>query len=231
MGANIVSQNGHAQNVQLEQTGPGKYQAQIDALEPGSYTISLSGTNPVDGENLFETFGLSQSYSPEYIPILSQIKQTIQISPLVSMIDHPKEIFEHNLIVNSSIQPVWQRLLVFAAALLVMGIAIRRIKISNQDVIKSWARLKYVLVPGGTSPRTTPEPANQLSALLDLKQQRQKIDSSTTLNIDKSLIIQSEPVISKNSLQKVTNRESSSQQTTAATLLSNKRERKKRQSI
>jgi len=231
MVANIVSQNGHAQELPLDQTGPGKYQAQIDALEPGSYTISLSGTNPVDGESLFETFGWSQSYSPEYIPNLSQTKSTTQISPLVSVIDRPNEIFEHNLEVSNSIQPVWQRLLVFAAILLVLDIAVRRIKISNQDFVKSWEWLKDVLFPGQTSPRIKHVPASQLSALLDLKQRRKKVDTSTTLNIDQSLIIQSEPIVIKNSLQKITNREISSQQTTAAALLTNKRERKKRQNI
>jgi len=230
--ANIVPQNGQAQNVQLEQTGPGKYQSQIDALEPGSYTISLSGTNPVDGESLFETFGWSQSYSPEYIPTLSQTQSTTQISPLVSVIDRPNQIFEHNLEVSSSIQPVWQRLLVFAAILLVLDIAVRRVKISNQDVAKSWDWLRNVLFPGWVAPRTRPEPAGHLSALLDLKQRRQKVDPSATQSLNQPLIIQSKPIISNKNLQKVTtDREISSQQTTAATLLSNKRERKKRQRI
>lgn len=227
MVANIVSQNGHTQEVLLEQTGPGKYQAQIDALEPGSYTISLSGKNQVDGDSLFETFGWSQSYSPEYVPNLSQTQSTTQISPLVSVIGHSNQIFEHDLEVNSSIQPVWQRLLVFATILLVLDIAVRRIKVSNQDVVKNWERLKNVLVPEGMSPRPRPKPASQLSELLEFKKERQKTDPSDTLHIDRSLIIQSEPVISKNSLQKVTNREISSRQTTAAMLLSNKRERKK----
>jgi len=231
MVANIVSQNGHTQNVLLEQTGPGKYQTQIDALEPGSYTISLSGTNPIDTESLFETFGWSQSYSPEYVPNLSQTKSTTQISPSMSVIDHPNEIFQHNLEVSSSIQPVWQHLLTAATVLLILDIAVRRLRISNNDLAYGWNWLKNTFLLRRGSAQTGSAPGSQISALLEIKQRKQKINQSTSLNIDRSLIIQSGPIISREKLQKGTKREIPFQQTTAATLLSSKRERKKRPSI
>jgi uncharacterized membrane protein len=225
MVANIVSQNGQAQKVQLEQTGPGKYQSQIDALEPGSYTISLSGTNPVDGEGLFETFGWSQSYSPEYIPTLSRTQSTTQISPLVSVIDRPNDVFEHNLEVNSSIQPVWQRFLIFAAILLVLDITVRRIKVSNQYVVKSWDQLRNAIFPEQAAHQTRSMPASQLSTLLDLKQKKQKNGLSAPKGRGQPIIIHSELVVSKETPLKTSKSESST--STAAFLLSKKRERKK----
>jgi hypothetical protein len=231
MVANIVYQDGQTREVLLEQTGPGKYQANIDALEPGSYTISLSGTNPDSGESILETFGWSQSYSPEYIPVMNRTELTGQISHLVSMVDTPKAIFAHNLEMSSSIQPIWQRLIIFSAILLVLDITVRRIKISNQDVEKSWAWIKSASHFGKTTPQTGTATTIQYSTLLDLKQRRQKPDQSTSLNTDRSLFIQSRPVLSEKDMQIATKREGPSQQTTVATLLSNKREREKRRSI
>jgi uncharacterized membrane protein len=224
--ANIVSQDGRTQKVQLEQTGPGKYQAKIDALAPGSYTISVSGTNPDSDESIFETFGWSQSYSPEYIPVLNQTTSTAQISPLASMIDNPKQIFAHNLEINNSIQPVWQRLLLFAAILLVLDIAVRRIKISSRDVAKRWEWLKGTLHVERRAPQTGPRPASQFSTLLDLKQQKQKSEVLIKpIDRAQSLILQSEFVISKESLPKTPKRKAST--STAKYLLSKKREREK----
>ena len=231
MAANIVSQDGQTREVLLEQTGPGKYQANIDALEPGSYTISLSGTHPDSEKSILETFGWSQSYSPEYIPTLNRTKSAGQVSPLVSMVDTPKSIFEHNLEMSSSIQPIWQRLIIFAAILLVLDITVRRIKISNQDVEKSWKWVRSVSHFGKTTSQTGTANAIQYSTLLDLKQSRQKADQSTPLDLNQSLIIQSRFVSSEKDTQNVTKREVLSQQTTVATLLSNKREREKRRSI
>jgi Ca-activated chloride channel family protein len=231
MAANIVSQDGQAREVLFEQTGPGKYQANIDALEPGSYTISLSGTNLESEESILETFGWSQSYSPEYIPLMNRTELKGQISSLVSMVDSPKSIFVHKLEMSNSIQPIWQRLIIFTAMLLVLDITVRRIKISNQDVEKSWAWIKSVAHFGKTAPQTGSATAIQYSTLLDLKQRRQKADQSTPLNVDQSVIVRSEPVLSEKNTQNATKREVPSQQTTVATLLSNKREREKRRSI
>jgi hypothetical protein len=231
MTANIVSQDGQAREVLLEQTGPGKYQANIDALEPGSYTISLSGTNLESEESILETFGWSQSYSPEYIPLMNRTELEGQMSSLVSMVDSPKSIFVHNLEMSNSIQPIWQRLIIFTAILLVLDITVRRIKISNQDVEKSWVWIKSVAHFGKTAPQTGSATAIQYSTLLDLKQRRQKADQPTSLNVDQSVIVRSEPVLSENNTQNVPKRGVPSQQTTVATLLSNKREREKKRSI
>ena len=226
MTANIVSQDGRTQKVGLEQIGPGKYQAKIDALAPGSYTISVSGTRPGSDESIFEMFGWSQSYSPEYIPLLNQTTQTAQISPLVSMIDNPKQIFAHNLAISNSIQPVWQRLLIFAAILLVLDITVRRIKISNQDVAKRWKWLKGTLHLERSAPQTGPRPASQFSTLLDLKQQKQKNEVLIKpLDSTQSLILQSESIVSKESLPKTSKGEKPA--STAKYLLSKKRERER----
>ena len=231
MVTNIVSQDGQTQEVLLEQTGPGKYQANIDALEPGSYTISLSGTNPDSDESILETFGWSQSYSPEYAPTMHRTEPAGQISSLVSIVDTPKSIFAHNLEMSNSIQPIWQRLIIIAAIVLVLDITVRRIKISNQDVEKNWAWVKSVSHFGKTAPQTGSATAIQYSTLLDLKQRRQKADQSTSPNVDQSLIIKSKPVISEKDMQNTTKNKTPSQQTTVATLLLNKREREKRGSI
>ena len=226
MVANIVSNDGEAQKVWLEQTGPGKYQADIDALEPGSYTISLSGTKPDSDESILETFGWSQSYSPEYIPAINQTEPAGRIFPLVSTVDTPKSIFAHDLEMSSSIQPIWQRLIVFAAILLVLDITVRRIRISNQDVEKGWEWVKKTTRFGRAAPQTGTAAASQLSILLELKKQKQRNDKSTPLDRTQPIVFPSENVVPPKNMQKTPKSELSA--STAELLLSKKRKRDKR---
>jgi len=225
MVASIVSQDGQTRKVLLEQTGPGKYQADIDVLEPGSYTISLSGTNSDSEEIILETFGWSQSYSPEYIPMVNQPEPAGQISPLVSMVDTSKSIFAHNLEMSSSIHPVWQRLIVLAGILLVLDITVRRIKITDRDVAKSWEWVKSASRFGRAAPQTGTAAVSQLSALLELKKQKQRSEQPISLNRAQPIVFQPEPVMSKKSMQKHSKEESSI--STAELLLSKKRERER----
>jgi len=171
---NIVSQNGQNQTIHLEQTGPGKYRGQVDALEPGSYVFSVSGTNPDSDQSFLETFGWSQSYSPEYIPIQTQTITTSPAFNKIPMINNPNRIFDHNLEVINLAQPVWQQLFLLVSILLCFDIAFRRIKITNQEMAKGWTWLRNTLINRNLSPQTGVASASQFSTLLEYKKQKKQ---------------------------------------------------------
>lgn len=219
--SNIISQNGQSQNLHLEQIGPGKYQGQLDSLSPGSYTISLSGTGPESGQTFLETFGWSQSYSPEYIPAQIQTSPTTTSLNLVPVIDNPDRIFEHNLDQNDSIQPVWQRLFTIATILLCLDIALRRVKISNQDIEYGWIWFRNTHIIRSLSFQTESTSSSQLSTLLEIKKQKStksRFVPEEGLQINQSRIVESSATSSKT----IKNNEPTS---TAAVLLSKKRAR------
>ncbi len=219
---NIISQNGQSQTLKLEQTGPGYYQGKMDILEPGSYTFSVSGTNPESNQSFIETFGWSQSYSPEYIP--SQI-QTISTPPsfqLIPIIENPKHIFEHNLKTINSIQPVWQQLLLFAAILLCLDIFIRRIKITDQEIAKGWARIRNTpLFRRNQTPQPEVAQLRQYSTLLERKKQNKLSTQSEAGSFPQTI----HPKTIAPNLNLSQNKKENTSTSTIETLLLKKRER------
>jgi hypothetical protein len=141
------------------------------------------------------------------------------------MVDTPKSIFAHNLEMSRSIQPIWQRLIIFAAIVLVLDITVRRIKISNQDIVKGWDWMKSASRIGRTAPQTGPKPASQLSTLLEIKKQKQRREQTISLDRTRPIVVPSEPVISKKSMQNHPKGELSI--STAELLLAKKRERER----
>ena len=224
--ANIVSQQGERQDVSFVQTGAGKYQARIDALEPGSYTISLAGESAEGDGGFLETFGWSQGYSPEYDPVRDRTASKAQISPLVRLTDDPHQIFRHDLAVNYSIRPIWHPLLIMAVLLMVTDIAVRRLRISTHDLEKSWEWLKSVVLFKRYSQQVMGNASDRISALLDVKRRTHEIDRQKPMQADRSLIVPLDAVLPTKSPQKPATREPGRSGATAALLLSKKRERK-----
>ena len=227
MTANIVSQNGQPRTLVLEQTGTGKYQGQIDTLEPGSYTISVLGKKSDADESIFETFGWSQSYSPEYLPVQVQSTPAEPAINLLPAINDPSQIFDHNLDVSHSIQAVWKQLLTVAAILLTLDIAVRRLKISNKDVLSGWEWIRTSLYPMSVSTQPGSISAKRVSTLLEIKQQRQKNMPSIHIGEYQTKRPLIQPELAVGSRDKSKAEGSTSSDRTVSILLSKKRERKK----
>jgi len=225
--ASIVRQDGQTQKVTLDQMGAGRYEARIDALAPGSYTINLSGNNQDDAERISETFGWAQSYSPEYVPVINQTEKSLQFSFSLPTLENPAQIFEHNLKTSNLIQPIWQQLLAFATILLVLDIAVRRLRVTTQDIHKSWEWTLNTLFPRRMSPQTRLVSVSQVSSLLELKQQRQKTQGFTIRNKEQSSNVPTQSKHENTEVQPHSKEGSSIQRSTASILLSRKRERAK----
>ena len=193
--ASILSANREVPQLILDQVGPGRYQAQIDALEPGSYTISLTASNPQTDDHFMETFGWNQSYSPEYLPADGQNISTGQLASQISTIQDPDQVFLHNLKPSFRNQPIWQQLLTLAAVLLVIDIAVRRLKISDQDIKYSldWLQGKSSLEALATEKFQAAK--QTLGHMQNIKQRSPKYPQTQPSRQPESLILPTELIV------------------------------------
>lgn len=147
----IVSPKGERQNVRLEQTGPGHYEARFPTRDVGSYLLNLMDVK--DGQvRASQVVGASVSYSPEFnatepnLPLLQRIADETggKILPPqpAGAGDNP---FLHDR--KRTFQPfdLWDKLLALAILLFPLDVGIRRIQIDREEWQKWLAKLKQKL--------------------------------------------------------------------------------------
>jgi Mg-chelatase subunit ChlD len=137
--ANIIAPNGEAQSVILNQIAPGRYAGDFSPDEQGVYLFNLSGTQDEDSLAFSQTTGWALSYSPEYQRLDSDPDLLMRLVTLtngkVASAD-PADVFTHDLKSTRGSRPIWPWLLLLAALLLPFDIAVRRLIITKQDLVK-----------------------------------------------------------------------------------------------
>jgi uncharacterized membrane protein len=119
--------------IRLLQTGPGTYEADFDASQQGSYICYLNYSGQ-DGKSGVLLAGTSVNSSPELRDLksnnalLSQIAQRTGGRLLKPFDPSAADLFTRDgLEITSSPQPIWDRLIPFALALVLLDVAVRRI--------------------------------------------------------------------------------------------------------
>jgi uncharacterized membrane protein len=119
--------------IRLLQTGPGTYEADFDASQQGSYICYLNYSGQ-DGKSGVLLAGTSVNTSPELRnlksndPLLNEIAQRTGGRVLTPFDPASADLFTRDgLEPSSSPQPIWDRLLPFALALILIDVAVRRI--------------------------------------------------------------------------------------------------------
>jgi hypothetical protein len=105
----------------------------------GAYLIRVSGAAP-GGENVAETAGWVQAYSPEYRNLDSEPDTLARLAAASGgrfAPENPAEIFRHTLTAPRASRPAWPFLLALAAFLLPIDIAIRRLVIGRGDLARA----------------------------------------------------------------------------------------------
>ncbi len=223
--ANVVSQGFEMEQVHLEQVGAGRYQAEIDALEPGSYAIGLAGSSPLNETEFVERFGWAQSYSSEYMPVPNQQSVLPDIARLAPAGVDVEQIFSHNLEANSALRPVWQTLLTAVALLLLLDIASRRLILSRKDFVSVWEWLKERLVLRKTQAQPEAESVSRVSALQEAKARAQEQHQLSPTETDDPIIIEREKESQVKDAPQPAEEDLPHEKSTAEILLSKKRER------
>jgi Mg-chelatase subunit ChlD len=172
--ANIVAPNGESQTAALKQTAPGRYEALFEPNEQGVYLIRFSGKpdNGPASASFAETTGWTLSYSPEYKSIESDPDLLLRLATLSGgklATSNPADAFIHDLKATRASHPISQWLILIAALLLPFDVAVRRLIITRQDVLRGreWLterlNLRKTTVSGPT--QSTP----QMQALFKAK--------------------------------------------------------------
>jgi len=142
--ARLIKPDFKAQDITLEQVGPGKYEANFDARQLGTYLVNIR-TQKGDQTRSQITGGVLP-YSPEYGDIgtndflLRQIadRSNGEVLPL----DKPQTVFNRERVASRQPFDIWLPLLMIAACLFPLDVAVRRLLIGEEQINALLARAK-----------------------------------------------------------------------------------------
>jgi hypothetical protein len=151
----------------LPQVGPGRYAAEVELLQPGTYLVRLGVSQ--DGKALGQqTLGLVVPYSPEYkttdvdLALLSQLARQTGGQEL----PQPEAAFVHNLPAAERAHEIWSPLLLAVALLFPLDVALRRVMLGPGDARRAVAWLRQRL----SSPRSgVAKPGRLLGRLFEAR--------------------------------------------------------------
>jgi uncharacterized membrane protein len=173
----VVSPKGDKQTVQLEQTGPGHYEASFPTKDVGAYLMNL--TDRATGRS--EALGLSVNYSPEYddpIPNLGLLRRLAEMGGGKVLDPQTDSPFMHDRQKTFQPQDLRDALMEFAILLFPFDVGIRRIQLDRDQWLK-WLRdikRKIFFWKGVSRPK---EADDSLSALLTRRGQVRSQQSPT----------------------------------------------------
>jgi uncharacterized membrane protein len=170
----VVSPKGERQTVQLEQTGPGHYEAKFPTKEVGAYLLNLmemKNGKPAGSQVL----GASINYSPEFNATEANLNLLHRIAdgtggklldPALAT-DNP---FLHDRLKTYQPRDLWEWMLRFAILLFPLDVGVRRIQLDREEMRRVWERLLGWL-PFIRQTTRKPEADEALTALLARREQ------------------------------------------------------------
>lgn len=151
--------------IQLIQTGPGQYEAEFDAEQPGSYVLNLAyrigqGTDAAAGT--LQT-GLSVAFSPEFRELKSNETLLRELAERtggrVLTLSEPRAAFERAGQLPAEIRrSIWEALLRWMILLFLLDVAVRRIALRPRELAR---RIRRFIAEMAGAPR-----AEQSAAVL-----------------------------------------------------------------
>jgi uncharacterized membrane protein len=186
----VVSPKGARQTVQLEQTGPGHYEAKFPTKEVGSYMLNLMDIK--DGRiRGSQRLGASVNYSPEFnatepnLNLLHRIAESGggKLLDLSTPSDSP---FLHDRQKTFQPRDLWEWLLRFAIVLFPLDVGIRRIQLDREELRKAWLWLRRYLFFWQGMPRPT-DVEEPLTALLARRDQVRSTQTAPAVQVNPDL--------------------------------------------
>lgn len=173
----VVSPKGERQSLRLQQTGPGRYEAQFATKEIGSYLLNLMEMK--DGQvAAAQVIGSSVNYSPEFIarePNLNLLQRLAQSGggKLLNPDDPATNPFLHDRMKTFQPHDLWEWLLRLAVILFVLDVGLRRIQIDREQ----WAQAVAWITQTVLFWRGRPRPVQADESLAALLSRRDQIRS------------------------------------------------------
>lgn len=176
----VVTPKGERQTVQLEQTGPGHYEAKFPTREVGAYMLNLMDMQ--DGRPRgTQVLGASINYSPEFNatePNVNLLRRLAEsgggkvLDPDLSS-DNP---FLHDRQKTFQPRDLWEWLVKLAVILFPLDVGIRRIHIDREEWLRVTQNLRRLLFFWRVGHR----PAEADESLAALLARREKVRSTQT---------------------------------------------------
>ncbi|MFC1715177.1 VWA domain-containing protein, partial [Candidatus Poribacteria bacterium] len=166
--ANVVGPNLTRENITLQQSGPGRYEATFDAGQMGTYLVHVSEMK--DGKALnSQNTGAVASYSPEYkdiqpnLPLLRSLAAATggRFNP------EPADIATHGEAGVWKLQTLWRLLVLLAILLFFLDVALRRIAVSREQLSRLRARIR--------PPEDEEYPDAETGTLVSLRHRKERI--------------------------------------------------------
>lgn len=172
--ARLVAPDMKSQDLSLDQTGPGRYEATFDARQLGTYLANIRTKQ--GGKETSQITGAVLPYSPEYNAIgtndflLGQLSDTAN-GDRFSLSDAGK-VFTRPRLPARAPRDIWLPLLALAALLFPLDVAVRRLMWGETELQNLWARLKKPKAPREpkTAKPAAPPRDEAMGALLKAKQ-------------------------------------------------------------
>jgi uncharacterized membrane protein/Mg-chelatase subunit ChlD len=163
----------------LTQVGPGVYEAQVDAVQPGSYLIRL-GVSEGDQSLGQGTLGLVVPYSPEYRASGVQTSLLDELAAITGggRVGDVMEVFEKNIPSADFAREIWRPLLLAVALLFPLDVAVRRVMLGSSDFRKAGQWLSERLPSRSTRPASGERTLNELFQARDRARQRRRQSDS-----------------------------------------------------
>ena len=170
----VVSPKGDRQNVHLEQTGPGHYEARFPTKDVGLYMLHLLDMQEgqVRGS---QSIGASVNYSPEFTapdPNLNLLRRLSEtgggqlLDPAVLSVSP----FSHDRKKTFQPRDLWEWLVKFAIVLFTVDVGVRRIQIDRDEWLRAVRTVRRRLLFWEAPPRPA-EAEESLAALLARRDQ------------------------------------------------------------
>jgi Ca-activated chloride channel family protein len=168
----VVSPRGVRQDVVLEQTGPGRYEAKFDTKEVGAYLLNLQDLDDQGAVRGSQVLGASVNYSPEFnssepnLPLLRRLAELGGGKLLDPTVDNPFRLGR-----QKTFQPrdLWEGLLKVLVCLFVLDVGVRRVDFDREE----WGRWFQSALRrlGFGARRKAVETEESMAALLARKQE------------------------------------------------------------
>ncbi|MCG3125995.1 MAG: hypothetical protein CHACPFDD_00823 [Phycisphaerae bacterium] len=165
--------------LRLTQTGPGRYEAEFDARQPGNYLVNLGykagEAGGEGGRSGFLQSGLSVAYSPEFRDLRSNLSLLSDLAQRTGgrVLDwnEADKVFDRGSLPRAHTRaPIWEDLIRLMVLLFLLDVAIRRIAVSPLEMLRK-ARRWLAEVAGRAAPASE-------EALATLKATRSRVRES-----------------------------------------------------
>jgi len=154
----LVNPSFASQRLKLTQTGPGRYEAEFDAAQSGSYVLNLAyrfGNGPDAVSGSVQT-GVSVSFSPEYRETRTDEALLTKLAEktggdVLGPADTGRTFDPARAAVAESRRPIWEDLIRWMLLLFLLDVAIRRLAIRPREMARRISRFVSEIA-GGRGP-------------------------------------------------------------------------------